>query len=243
MAGLSFAVVDPVKLLEPTGLSIRPSVVLQRGAVVLDGFSQGGSDRPEQAPGLFGIERVGPGDRMKPCSMQHFIAVDVAQPGDRMLIQEEGLELSLATQDSAKVRGRHLQGFETQLGKGSATVALPAAQAPYSAETARVDKAQLARGSGNRDAKMGMGFDRLPSRANREPTAHAQMEDELGLRLKLQDDSLAAPMDALDPPTGKRSRKRPRITVYDIAASKPHIVQPSAGKTAIQLACDRLRLG
>lgn len=209
---------------------------------MLDSLSQGGSNRPEQAPSLIGIERVSPGDRMKSRSMKRFIAVDVAQPGNRLLIQEEGLDLSLATQDSAKVRGRHFQGFETQFGEWSATVSLPAAQAPNSAETARVDKTQLARGSGNRNAKMGMGFDRLTSRANREPAAHAQMEDELGRRLKLQDDSLAAPMDALDPPTGKRSRKRPRITVYDIAASKPHIVQPSAGKTAIQLACDRLRL-
>lgn len=180
---------------------------------------------------------------MKPCSMKRFIAVDVAQPGDRLLIQEEGLELALATQNSAKARGCHLQGFETQFREGSATVALPAAQAPYSAETPWVGKTQLARGSGNRDAKMGMGFEWLSFRANREPAAHAQVEDELGRRLKLEDDSLAAPMDALDPPTGKRPRKRSRITVYDVAAGEPYLVQPSADKAAIQLACDRLRLG
>ena len=96
---------------------------------------------------------------MKPCSVQRFIAVDVAQSGDHLLIQEESLELSLATQDSAKARRRHLQGFETQLRKGTTTVALPAAEAPYSAEAPRIGKAQLACGSGNGDAKMGMGFE------------------------------------------------------------------------------------
>ena len=105
-AAFAGAVVHPMVELEPAALTFQIDVlgVGQRRAAGLDRLGQGLVDRPVQSADLPGGQ--GRGDAIGPQSgeVQRLVAVDVADPGDDVLVEQQGLELAVAAEAARSAR-------------------------------------------------------------------------------------------------------------------------------------------
>ena len=92
-AGLSLSVIDLVELLEVAGLGVGVDelLVVERRATVLDRLGQDLGDRAVEAADLDGRERLGRPIKAQARREEDLVGVDVPNPGDDVLVREDGL--------------------------------------------------------------------------------------------------------------------------------------------------------
>lgn len=91
-ARLALAVVDIEVFLMVTGFARAVAVVAEGRAAVCDAFAQDLPDSFCQAPALCCAQAACRAARVDPREEQGFVGVDVAEPGDAALIEQEGLD-------------------------------------------------------------------------------------------------------------------------------------------------------
>lgn len=91
-ARLALAVVDVEVLLMVAGFARAVAVVAEGRAAVGDAIAQDLPDGFCQAPALCCAQAARSAARVDPCEEQGFVGVDVAEPGDAALIEQEGLD-------------------------------------------------------------------------------------------------------------------------------------------------------
>ena len=92
-AGLSLSVIDLVELLEVAGLGVgvHELLVVERRATVLDRLGQDLGDCAVEAADLDGLERLGRPIKAQARREEDLVGVDVPNPGDDVLVREDGL--------------------------------------------------------------------------------------------------------------------------------------------------------
>ena len=96
VARLIPAAVDTVAGLEAALGAGGGAVVAQRRPSIADSLAEEPPDGPQQGPASRLIELGGQGQRMDAGGVESFVAVNVAQAGDRPLVQQQGLDLPAA---------------------------------------------------------------------------------------------------------------------------------------------------
>lgn len=91
-ARLALAMVDIEVLLVVAGFARAVAVVAEGRAAVCDAFAQDLPDGFCQAPAILRAQAARRAARVNPCEEQGFVGVDVAEPGDAALIEQEGLD-------------------------------------------------------------------------------------------------------------------------------------------------------
>lgn len=91
-ARLARAVVDKEVLLMVAGFARAIAVVAEGRAAVFEPIAQDLPDGFCQAPALLRAQAARRAARVNPCEEQGFVGVDVAEPGDAALIEQEGLD-------------------------------------------------------------------------------------------------------------------------------------------------------
>ena len=91
-ARLALAVVNKKVLLMVTGFARAVAVIAEGRAAVSDAFAQDFPDGFCQAPALYCAQAARRAARVNPREEQGFVGVDVAEPGDASLIEQEGLD-------------------------------------------------------------------------------------------------------------------------------------------------------
>jgi len=85
-AGLAAAAISPEVILK-TPPAVNP---VNAGAVAADALLQYRANGVQQAGGIFAAEQMGRGERVQAGKVQGFIGVDVAQSGDKRLVEQQG---------------------------------------------------------------------------------------------------------------------------------------------------------
>jgi len=91
VAWLTGALVDIKSLLHLT-IAIWGGVIVDRGAASGNGLAQHADDREVQRVDLRGAQRVRRGERMDLRAPKRLIGVDVADPNDEALVEQEALD-------------------------------------------------------------------------------------------------------------------------------------------------------
>ena len=91
-ARLALAVVNKEVLLMVTGFARTVAVVAEGRAAVFEPIAQDLPDGFCQAPALLRAQAARRAARVNPREEQGFVGVDVAEPGDAALIEQEGLD-------------------------------------------------------------------------------------------------------------------------------------------------------
>lgn len=147
---------------------------------------------------LVGRERIRPLLRVDPGAKERFVRVDVAETADQRLIEEDGLDLAGATAQALlePCRGKSsLQWFATQ--PLLEAVQFVVVQMKDPSEFALIREAEI----GSIVELDGQVFEskrRLTMRDGAQPAGHAQMDDDRGAVIEVQDEVLRPPPDALD---------------------------------------------
>src|SRR5215213_11194784 len=144
-AVLPLAGVDEELVLHPPLLATGVAVVVDRGAAGVDPRLQRGDDGVAQRLGVLGLHRAGGRERVQLGPEQGLVGVDVADPGDPGLVEQERLQRRRPSR-------RHLtQGLRRELGRegleaefGEASLQLVVLEQERLAEAARVGEPELA---------------------------------------------------------------------------------------------------
>lgn len=91
-ARLALAVVDIEVFLMVAGFARAVAVVAEGRAAVFEAIAQDLPDGFCQAPALLRAQAARRAARVNPCEEQGFVGVDVTEPGDAALIEQEGLD-------------------------------------------------------------------------------------------------------------------------------------------------------
>src|SRR3954469_1088935 len=201
-AGLPVPGVHLVVLLVAALLAEQIHVLLvgERGAPVLDAVLEDLHHRPVQAAHLLGPQLVAHVVVAEPGVVEDLVGVDVADPGDELLVHQRGLELHVPLRDQlAEVVPAHraLERVETEVGE-LVHLVLDAVEPGHEhlAERARVDEPQLAAlREGDDDVRV-LGHLLLGASGPAELARHAEVDHEALPAVELHEQVLAPPLDA-----------------------------------------------
>jgi hypothetical protein len=180
-----------------------------------------------------------------PTAVQRFVAIDVADAAERVLIEQEGFDLSRTLENGLEFRERDIQWIGAD---GWQTAADPiarwfAVEQPQSAEAAGVDKAKFFGPLAKGDVQMRMLGQRLISMHDNEPAGHAQMNGEDQIVLEVNPDLFAMAADFFDAHARKALFNGDRRTVKHIAAMEMDNLDDAAGQMLGQAASDSFNFG
>lgn len=202
--------VDPEVILIPA-LRVNP---VNGRAAVFEAISEGGSNGPAQRGNLCVLQGVGPAQGMNPGPPQGFVGVDIADPGDKRLVEQEGLEAAgfLGQQASQDLQREAL--FQ-RLGAEMTGDGVEVVNQVHPAEFTRVVEAQLI-AVVQAEGEMDVFFARKVSVEDVQTAAHFQMDEQVTCRgrgMQAEDQILAAAPDRVDAMAGQgvdqRVRRRP----------------------------------
>ncbi len=220
-AGLALPGVHAVLDLEEAGLTVGVDVVGNRGTAGADGRFQNGLERLAEAQQPGAGETAGPTGGADFCAEEAFVGVDVAHAVEQRLVEQRGLDGELAAaEERDEVIGGNGEGFAAGSGEEAGVDGVKG----ETAETARVDEAQLAAGS-EMQHSMGVRREGEPGGGDEQAAGHPEMDQQLGLRvrrsgfairrgravarassLEVDDDVLADAVDASNAQAGERLR-------------------------------------
>ena len=114
-AGLPFPPVDPVEFLEFARASVRIGVIADGGPLPPDGLFQDGNHRLMERPQPAAIEAPDRRLGVKARPVKDFVGIDVADAGDKSLVEEKGLEAPPPSREKPGEGLRvEVQGFRTE---------------------------------------------------------------------------------------------------------------------------------
>lgn len=203
-AGLIFAGVDAVEVLEAAGLAVDINVIAQGAAAVTDGAAEDGLDGAGEAADLLGGEVMGWSEGMDAGGEEGFVHVDVAQAGDEGLVEKSGLDGAAGAMKAIEeFGGSDGEGFGAEIGVGG----LAASEPPDAAEAAGVAEAELLmRFVFEGDQQVGMGAEGSGGGFDRQLAGHAKVDAEGTGVVESDQDLLAASVDSLDLNAGEFRR-------------------------------------
>ena len=196
-AGLAGAAVDrEVSLHAAAGID-----PVDGGSVQPDGEAEYSADGPVETDHLGIGNGVRSCQRMEASGGERFVGVDVAEAGDERLVKEEGFELSLAlmqdTPQSTGGEGRP-EGFEPEAGGRGREIACvgDGPELTRVAEQTLASVVQLPDGSNVSRCAVGLV-------GPFEATAHAEVQEQMGIVLQVEDEELATSLYAGDEAVGE----------------------------------------
>lgn len=127
--------------------------------------------------------------------VQRFVAVDITDPYNDSLIEQYGLDLPAPAKQSSKDRRCRVERLYAQRSEPTSDVRLATGQTPHAAEATRIAKSQLALHSADRHTQMRMWLSQHIRIDNGQPTAHTQMNNQLGGRFETDNDPLRLSRD------------------------------------------------
>jgi hypothetical protein len=120
-AGFTAALVNPEIILK-----ITPTVYpINTRTLTLDTLPQNLPDAFPQALCLNSIQGAGNIQRMQPRHVQRFISIDIPQPGDKFLVEQQGLQLAVMVLETLvkDLRGESaVQGLRAEIARHSQRV-------------------------------------------------------------------------------------------------------------------------
>ncbi len=164
------------------------------------------------------MERAGPAQRVEPGAPERLVRVDVADPGDEGLVEQERLE-SPAAAAKPPPEGPQREGGVERLGSvpGEQRAAVLRVQdraasrvprpEPYPAELADVAEAELA-AVVQREAQVDVPVGRGAGRHHEELAGHLEVDRQRGTARQVHDDQLRAPADRVDAAPGHGAGER-----------------------------------
>jgi len=172
-AGLSLAGIDAVLDLEEAGFTVGVDVVGDRRAAGADGGLKDGSKGFVEAREARAGEAAGNACGADAGAEETFVGVDVADAVEERLVEERGFDGKLAAaEEGDEVVEGDGEGFASGSCKGAGSVKGEAA------ETAGVDKAELAAG-GEAEDGVGVEWERDGGGGDEEAASHAEVDDQL----------------------------------------------------------------
>ncbi len=198
---------------------------------------------PKQSSGLFVGEFIGTRQRMNGGREQRFVAVDVAEPGNDRLIEQQRLDLTPAREDRAERPRFELERLHAQRTEFAPDVPLIAGETPDPSESPRITETQLSRPVTDANPKMGVWQYLGIHRFYRQATAHTQMKDQLNGRFEINDHPFGPSPHVDDPPPANHPPQRTRIAVDDVPSQHANADHHLAGETPVKLAGDRFSFG
>ena len=196
-AFLPFPAVNPVDLLEIPGLAVGIRVVADGRAFPGDGLPE---DRPHglpQRPGSVLPQRRPGAQGMDSRPEKHFVGVDVADPGDRLLVEEQGLHGAAPRFHEARERGEAglerlgAEGFDLGSGRGRP-------RAAHEPEFPDIVEMKLDPPARKGDYEAGMLGRSAPRPGKQELSGHLQMENEGPAAFAADERELAAAPEGRD---------------------------------------------
>lgn len=228
--------------MEAAAEALSVDVVGYAGTPHLDRLSQDGTDRSMEAGTRRSRERPGGTARTDPGLPERLAGVDVADPRNATLVEQEHLDgRRAASQQTGKTLQRKLVGERFQADLGSPRFFRP-------------DKAHPSERAHVREAKerpvpefeanvgVGVGFDR-PRGADDELPGHPEMNDHGPPRLEGCNDILAAAADPDDALADDLTREAPRLGRYDLVERDRGSGDRLAGEGIGEAARDGLHFG
>jgi hypothetical protein len=258
---------DAEAILERAAHAVDVAEVVDRRAARVDAVEQRREDRVAQRLVLRSRERTGGPQRVNPRAVQGLVGVDVADPRDAPLVEQEGLDRGAAPpRERVQVRGGETRverldaeaSREELVERGGPEHELAGPEAPrvddHEALAARPwrvrDPGPVCRGGSRARGGARPQLDShahmrgLGPRLAEHGPGHAQVLDEMDLVVEMPHEVLAAPRKALDPPPAQRVGQFMRLQ-----RPRPARVQDLDGPQAPalherrELASDRLDLG
>ena len=235
-------------------VAIGRRVVVDRRAPSLDSLAEDRSDGLVQPAFVGRPERGRRPQRMEPSPPQRFVGVDVSDPGQERLIEEQRLEASLpSSQTTAEVAERERVGerFGTDPGEHRRTAEVfdelardgIAAVQPDLAELADVPEMDLA-AVGELEHQPNVGILGRAGRDHEQLAGHLQVDRQRGVARQLHDELLGAPAHGQDLAAGDAGVEPDGI----LRSERAGPVGPCAGdrradQSRSQVARDGLDLG
>jgi hypothetical protein len=161
---------------------------------MVDGLPQHGLDRVVQPDDLFSGQRIGSAPRVQSSSKERLVHVDIPQPGNKALVEQERLEHGppVSQENTQRIRGKsRRKRFWAKITQYDIGVV----HQPNPSELALAVKEQPA---SVREIKGNAQVLRLPQGREQETPAHSEVEENIARIVEAQDDVLAPACQADD---------------------------------------------
>lgn len=231
-------------VLAKRALAAVGATVIHKGrAVEADGLVQNGFDLPQQSIRHAAFEFIGTSLWMDPGGVQRFVAVDIADPGDDSLVEQQGLDLPPPTEQLPKHRRRRVERLDAQWSKPPADVRLVTGQTPHPAEATRITKPQLATSPPNRNAQVRVRLRQHIPIDDGKPAAHTQVKNQLGGRFEGEDDPFRSSRDVDHAPPRQQRGQRAWVAVNNVGPNMKDRSERSTYKQRPKITDNGLDLG
>jgi hypothetical protein len=232
-----------VAALERSFSPVSAAVIHKRRSVAPDRPPKGPAKRGVQAAPGGDVQGVGATQRVDARGMESFVAVDVPQPGDNPLIQQQGFDLPAPVEHPGEFREGGIERLDAHLPDRLGFVGRPFDKRPHPSETPWIAKAKFQASVIQANAQVGVRGHGLPGRMERQPSGHAQAKDQPALRGQIDHHPLGPPADADHPAVGQPLGQGLPIAVQDITAKNVHAGNRPAAQPVLQAAGDGFGLG
>jgi hypothetical protein len=136
---------------------------------------------------------------MQTSSVEGLVAVDISEAGHRLLIHQQGFDLTRTIDQLSETGRSKFERLRTKLAQPPANMLTAVRKTPDATEASRVAEAKLPFRTLDGNPQVRVFLDRLGPVAHYQSPGHAQGKHELSICSKLDDHALGTASSALDP--------------------------------------------
>ena len=212
--------------LKPARRTARTAVVSNRGAFGSDGGAKNPANRPPQPPDFVGAQCGCFPEGMDARLKERFVAIDISQPGQRVLIEQQRLDRPLRAQDPPEAREIRRENVTPDRGQRFSHREFASIKQPEAAEAPRVAKTQLSALALQVDDQVRVPSRRFVARPDAQRTGHPQMCEETQSPRQFDLDPLPNAANRPNQASRQQPFRRTRVPVNDVAPGDADAPKP-----------------